>query len=304
MRRFTLIIMVAVLVIVFEASTGTTQSQKRTARREVAANKEFSPGAPEKEGTINAFMAEKIIGSKVRNMKGEDLGTIEDIVIDIDTGRVLYAVVHYGGFLGIGGKLFPVPWQSLAPLPAEGIFFLDVSKAKLKDAPGYEKENLPDMGDTHWGKKVTDFYSAPGKEHSYHYDFGWGYGLGMYPHMDPFAKIFDAESIKEISGEVIKVERVIPKVGFLAPVQIKLIVLVARKEPVSVYLGPSWYVAGSGGRIPFKSGDSVTVTGSWITSQTEEPFMIALQVSKGDSSFRLRQKDGTPIWSGWKSGRN
>jgi len=298
------VVAVLVVVFVFEASMATTQSQKRTARRKVVANTESSADAPEKDGTINAFMVEKIIGSKVRNMNGEDLGTIEDIVIDIDTGRVLYAVVHYGGFLGIGGKLFPVPWQSLAPLPAEGIFFLDISKAKLKDAPGYEKENLPNMGDTHWGKKITDFYSAPGKEHTYHYDFGWGYGLGMYPHMDPFAKIFDAESIKEISGEVIKVERVIPDVGFLAPVQIKLIVIVDRKEPVSVYLGPPWYVAGPHGRIPFKSGDRVTVTGSWITSQTEEPFMLALQVSKGDSSFRLRKKDGTPIWSGWQTDQN
>jgi hypothetical protein len=133
------------------------------------------------------------------------------------------------------------------------------------------------------------------------YDFGWGYGLGMYPRLDPFAKIFDAESIREISGEVIKVERVIPGVESLAPVQIKITVLVDRREPVPVYLGPSWYVAGRGGRIPFKSGDEVTVTGSWITSQKEEPFMIALQVSKGRSAFRLRQKDGMPIWSGWKS---
>ncbi|MEJ2095646.1 MAG: hypothetical protein P8Y38_00575 [Deltaproteobacteria bacterium] len=134
------------------------------------------------------------------------------------------------------------------------------------------------------------------------YDFGWGYGLGMYPRLDPFAKIFDAESIREISGEVIKVERVIPGVESLAPVQIKITVLVDRREPVPVYLGPSWYVAGREGRIPFKSGDEVTVTGSWITSQ-KKPFMIALQVSKGGSAFRLRHKDGMPIWSGWKSGQ-
>ena len=80
---------------------------------------------------INAFMVEKIIGSRVLNMKGENLGVIKDIVVDIDTGRILYAVLDFGGFLGIGSKLFPVPWKSLAALPSEGIFFLDRSKEQL-----------------------------------------------------------------------------------------------------------------------------------------------------------------------------
>ncbi|HEJ83024.1 MAG TPA: PRC-barrel domain containing protein, partial [Desulfobacteraceae bacterium] len=105
-------------------------------------------------------MVEKIVGSGVRNMQGQDLGTVEDIVVDIDTGRILYAVMNFGGFLGIGEKLFPVPWHSLAPLPSEGVFYLDVSKEKLQDAPAYEKDNLPDMGDMHWGTEVAEFYEA------------------------------------------------------------------------------------------------------------------------------------------------
>jgi hypothetical protein len=75
----------------------------------------------------------------------------------------------------------------LAPLPSEGIFFLNVSKEKLKQAPGYDKNSLPDMGDTHWGTKIADFYEAPRGERYYGYD----YGLMFYPQIaqeDPFQK--------------------------------------------------------------------------------------------------------------------
>jgi len=239
-------------------------------------------------------------------MKGEDLGTIKDIVVDIDTGRILYAVMDVGGFLGLGGKLFPVPWRSLASLPSEGVFFLDISKDKLKDAPGYDKNNLPDMGDMHWGKKVADFYETPrdyqNYGHDYGYDYGYGYGIGFYPsiaQLDPLAKTFDPMSMKTLSGEVIKVERVVPKDGTFSQMQVELIVLADRKEAIPVYLGPMWYVIGPNRRIPFGSGDRITATGSWITSKTE-PFMIATAVTKGDQTLKLRRENGSPVWNAWE----
>lgn len=289
--------MVGIFIALFLMSMGTSFAQKDTGGKGATENKKFDTYEPEKGDKVNAFMVEKIVGSTVRNMQGEKLGTIEDIVVDIDTGRILYAVMDFGGFLGLGGKLFPVPWQSLAPLPSEGTFFLDVSKAKLKDAPAYDKDSLPDMGDMHWGARVADFYSASREDRTYSY----GYGTGLYPgiaQQDPFDDIFDPESIKEISGKVIKVELVMPKTGMIYQEQAKLIVMVDRKNPVPVYLGPQWYVSGTSGRPPFKAGDEVSVTGSWITSRTE-PFMIASTVTEGSQTFRLRQKDGKPIWSGW-----
>ena len=297
MKGRTLISMIGIFTAIFLMSMGTSLAQKETQGKGATTREEVSPYEPAKGDKVNAFMVEKIVGSMVRNMKGEELGTIEDIVVDIDTGRILYAVMDFGGFLGLGGKLFPVPWQSLAPLPSEGIFFLDASKDKLKDAPAYDKDSLPDMGDMHWGAKVADFYSASREDRSY----GYGYGIGFYPgiaQQDPFAEIFDPESIKEISGTVIKVELIIPKTGMISQVQVKLVVMVDRKNPVPVYLGPQWYVAGTSGRPPFKAGDKVSVSGSWITSRTE-PFMIASTVTEGSQTFRLRQKDGKPIWSGW-----
>jgi len=298
--------MVGIFAALFLLSMGTSFAQKETGDKRATESKKFDTYEPEKGEKVNAFMMEKIIGSDVRNMKGERLGTIKDIVVDIDMGQILYAVMDFGGFLGIGGKLFPVPWQSLAPLPSEGIFFLDVSKDQLKNAPGYEKDNLPDMGDLHWGTRLAQFYSASREERNYNYGYLYGEGIGFYPGIarkDPFAKLYDPQSIKEINGEVIKVEQVIPQDGIISQMQVKLIVLVNGKEPVPVYLGPQWFVARQDRRMPFKSGDKVTVTGSWITSQTE-PFMIATAVTEGTRTFRLRQMDGTPIWAGLKREKN
>ena len=89
-------------------------------------------------------MVEKIIGSKVLNVKGETLGKIENLVVDIDSGIIVYAVLECGGFLGIGDKLYPVPWEALATLPSEGIFFLNQSKEQMEKAPAFDKKNLPD----------------------------------------------------------------------------------------------------------------------------------------------------------------
>jgi hypothetical protein len=297
MKKLTLMGIVGILAVVL--GTGISNAQKETGGKEATAGEKFSTYEPAKGERINAFMVKNIIGSMVRNMKGEDLGPIQDIVVDIDSGRILYAVMAFEG------KLYPVPWQSLAPLPSEGIFFLNVSKARLKEAPSYRSDNLPDMGDLHWGTKVANFYMATRGER-YNYGYGYGYNYyGLYPGIaqrDPFAKIFDPESIKQISGEVIKVDHVVPEGGIIAQMEIELIVLAGQKEPVPVFLGPQWYVVGPNARPPFKAGDKVTVTGSWITSQTE-PFMIATTVTEGTQTFRLRQKDGTPIWSGWESSK-
>ena len=295
------------LCVVFAGGTGNAIAQMKTGSEKQMQNKEFQISEAQKGGRLNAFMVERIIGSKVQSMQGEDLGTIKDIVIDIDSGRILYAVLDFGGFLGlVGGKLYPVPWNVLLPLPSEGVFFLEFSKEKLKNAPGYDKNNLPDMGDMHWGKKIAGFYEAPREERSYTYDYDYGYeygyGFGFYPSIaqqDPLESMFNPKSVKRLTGEVIKVDRVIPKKGNISQMQVKLIVFANNKEAVPVYLGPVWYIIGPNRRIPFKSGDRITVTGSWITSRTE-PFMIATTVTKGDRTLTLRHKDGSPAWNAWK----
>jgi len=99
-----------------------------------------------------------LTGDRVRNSAGEDLGKIEEIMIDVQTGRVAYAVLSFGGFLGIGDKLFAVPWQALTLNEADHEFILNVDKATLENAPGFDKDNWPDMADPNWASQVYSHY--------------------------------------------------------------------------------------------------------------------------------------------------
>jgi sporulation protein YlmC with PRC-barrel domain len=249
-------------------------------------------------------MVEKIIGSKVINVKGETLGKIEDLVVDIDTGRIVYAVLESGGFLSIGDKLFPVPWQSLAALPSEGIFFLNRSKEQMEKAPAFDKNNLPNMADMHWGEGIFKHYGVAGYEQrgprGMGYDYGgYGYPYGRYAgpeREDPYQKIFDSKTVKTISGQVIKVDQVPePRLGM----EMRLTVFIDKKEILPVYLGPAFYIVGYQQAKHFKLGNKVTVTVAQVTIRGE-PFMLAMTVKRGNEVLRLRDKEGTPEWVGWK----
>ena len=98
--------------------------------------------------------ARALSGDRVRNSAGEHLGKIEDIMIDIPTGRVAYAVLSFGGVLGMGNKLFALPWEALILNEREREFVLDVDKEKLENAPGFDKDNWPDMADPSWAERM------------------------------------------------------------------------------------------------------------------------------------------------------
>ena len=260
---------------------------------------------------INAFMVERIIGSKVVNFKGETIGKIENLVVDIDTGRIVYAVLESGGFLGIGDKLVPVPWRSLAALPSEGMFFLNQSKEQMAKAPAFDRKNLPNVGDARWGANIFRYYAPPGYAQGGELGYANGYydyyrsdypispGIGIHPvpgAEDPYKKIFDSKTIKTVSGEVIKIDQV-PEFGF--GLQMQLSVLIDKREVLPVYLGPAFYIVGPWQAQHFKLGDKVTVTGSQVTVRGE-PFMLATTVKRGNEVLRLRDREGLPGWIGWK----
>jgi hypothetical protein len=106
----------------------------------------------------------KIIGCKIENPKGENLGKIESLMLDLSEGRILYAVLSFGGFLGMGDKLFPVPVDALSFRTDEkGALercILDVDKETLKNAPGYDKNELPDWADRTYASRVYSHYGS------------------------------------------------------------------------------------------------------------------------------------------------
>ncbi len=104
--------------------------------------------------------ASTLAGDNVVNGAGQDLGKIDEIMVDIPSGRVAYAVLSFGGVLGIGSKLFAVPWSALVLDEDEKRFVLNADSKTLENAPGFDKSNWPDMADTAWASQIFQYYGA------------------------------------------------------------------------------------------------------------------------------------------------
>ena len=102
--------------------------------------------------------ASTLKGDVVRNPQNENLGKVEDLMIDLENGRIAYCVVSFGGFLGMGDKLFAVPWPAMTLDMEEHAFILDVPKDRLKDAPGFDKDAWPDITDADMRARIYGFY--------------------------------------------------------------------------------------------------------------------------------------------------
>ncbi|MDX1613566.1 MAG: PRC-barrel domain-containing protein [Candidatus Promineifilaceae bacterium] len=110
-------------------------------------------------GTV-VLSAETLKDDSVKNTAGEDLGTIEEIMLDVENGRISYAVLSFGGLLGLGDKLFAIPWSALRLDTNEKVFYLDVPKNVLENAPGFDEDDWPDFASSDWGKGIHDYYDV------------------------------------------------------------------------------------------------------------------------------------------------
>jgi hypothetical protein len=104
--------------------------------------------------------ATTMIGDSVRNNAGEDLGKIEEIMLDVENGRIAYAVLSFGGFLGLGDKYFAIPWESMELDTEEKKFILNTPKEKLERAPGFDKDNWPKTPDYDYLSNIYDYYNV------------------------------------------------------------------------------------------------------------------------------------------------
>jgi sporulation protein YlmC with PRC-barrel domain len=104
--------------------------------------------------------ASKLIGQKIRNANGEDLGKIEDLIIDADAERIRYAVLEFGGTLGFGEKLFAYPISSFKPTGDNNQLVLNVDREKMKDAPGFARNKWPALADNRYRNEVDRYFGA------------------------------------------------------------------------------------------------------------------------------------------------
>jgi hypothetical protein len=137
------------------ATSEPSQALKRRTETMTAATPDVA--AP---GQRLVLAASTLIGDEVTNPQGEDLGHIRELMIDARTGRVAYAVLSFGGILGMGDKLFAVPWPFLRLNQQDKTFVLDVSRQRLEEAPGFDKDHWPDMADIGWADAIERYYGA------------------------------------------------------------------------------------------------------------------------------------------------
>lgn len=109
-------------------------------------------------GTTPLLSASTLTGDKVVNAQGEDLGKVEDLMIDLENGRVRYAVLSFGGFMGMGDKLFAIPPEALRVDAENERLVLDVDRSRLENAPGFDKDNWPNTAEMGWQLEVYEFY--------------------------------------------------------------------------------------------------------------------------------------------------
>jgi sporulation protein YlmC with PRC-barrel domain len=134
------------------ATTPTTQ-QKRME----------TPSQMSQKGT-NILRISEMIGTTVENTQGDNLGEIHDVVVDPSDGNIAYAVLAGGGFLGLGEKYFAIPWRAFQAVTDDDDkteverMILDADKDRMQNAPGFDKDNWPDMANPEWGQTVHAYY--------------------------------------------------------------------------------------------------------------------------------------------------
>lgn len=103
--------------------------------------------------------ASEVVGVGVINPARENLGEINEIVLDKVSGTVTYLVLDFGGFMGFGNKFFAIPWNMFSYDPQEDSFILNLSKDQLKDAPGFDKDHWPNFASSDVANPINKFYS-------------------------------------------------------------------------------------------------------------------------------------------------
>jgi len=107
----------------------------------------------------DVISSEKVEGTRVYNTAGEKLGSVDDLMIDKVSGQIRYAVLEFGGFLGMGTDRYPLPWDMLKYDTVKEGYVVPLDKNKLESAPRYAESEAPDYNDE-YGKRVYDYYGV------------------------------------------------------------------------------------------------------------------------------------------------
>jgi sporulation protein YlmC with PRC-barrel domain len=210
---------------------------------------------------------ESLLGIAVKNAQGQDVGELKHLMIDSRTGRVMYAVVAMGGFLGLGRKTLVVPWHTVTVTRKGNALVLNVAPSTVPPAPAS---------------------AAPRREDSdVSSDANGGWGAET-----PYGRLYDPAREQTISGQVSRVETAAPMPGMAPGMQ--LLVQTDEGQSVRVHVGPEWYLQRQ--NVALQEHTRVQVTGA--TADLEgQPVLMAREVQFDGQTLTLRDAQGLPVWN-------
>lgn len=107
----------------------------------------------------NLYRGSRIIGSNVRDARDRKIGQIKDLILDGARGEIAYAVVNFGGVMGVGRKFHAIPWRALEPSDKGNYYILHADSETIDQAPGFDKGRWPDMADRNWRDEIDRYWS-------------------------------------------------------------------------------------------------------------------------------------------------
>lgn len=275
------------------------RTEARIERRDV-------PGAPapgagmrtDAKADIKYRRLSELIGTTVKNFQGEDLGELENIVLDIEEGRIAYAILSMRkGFLGMDKELAAVPWSSLDVLTELGTARLDTDKPTL-EAIAFDEKDFPKLEDPQYSRDIHQRFGAT----PYWEPLGFVPGEGregMEPReLSPWKEGSKYDALYN-PGNVRTVQGTIESIGTFrlegtSVPGLRLRIRTDDGQALTVHAGPRPYVLRQDVR--FHYGDKVTVTGTPAKWGWRD-VIVASQIKAGDKTLDLRTEDGKPRWN-------
>jgi len=272
-----------------------TDGARERTRSTMPQEDEFSEGTSAAASmNVRNRRVSKLTGMSVRNPQNEDIGDIEDFVIDVPNGHVAYTIVSFGGFWGIGEKYAAVPTAAIDLHPPRGFARLDADRQTLESI-AFDPGNWPDLSNRDYAQRLhetfkqepywTTFgYVAPGQQQAAS-QRAWGA-------QSEYMKNFNPDQITTIKGMVQSVGTFEPARGVSEGLRLRI--KTTEGKTVTAHAGPMWYARQQ--NFYLKPGDEVTVTGS-NTKIGWRSVIVATEIQKGSETLRLRSKTGEPLWS-------
>ena len=275
MKKYSVLLgMLAVLGLILVSGVLAQQSappeQSKSASQSSQSNPSSSGHQPDALTAVQGVLlsTETLLGSDVKNPQGQDVGDLKHLMLDPHTGRVMYAVVAIGGFLGMGEKTVVVPWNALEVARDGKSLVLNVSPQMLPQVSAYEKGKEPvnvPAGETRGG--------------------GWGVDT-------PYGRLYDPAKEQIISGQVVSIETSAPMPGMAPGMQ--MLVQTDDGKNTRVQVGPTWYLERQD--LDVKENTRVQITGARAEIEGQ-PVLMAREVQFDGQVLTLRDAQGMPMWS-------